>query len=104
MALVSPRPTLIVNPSTDGLFSTYAETLVDHGATSAAELERRLRTEYPSAIVHARELAGEAGLIWYVYRDGHWIDPRNPANRSGGTIPHEQAPTGSPRDPGIHPP
>lgn len=96
------RPTLIVNPSTDGLFGTYAETLVDHGAATTAELEHRLRTIYPRAIVHARELAGEAGLIWYVYRDGHWIDPRNPANRSGGTPHNAEAATGSAGNPGVH--
>jgi hypothetical protein len=31
---------------------------------------------YPRAAVHARDLAGELIPVWYVYRDGHWTDPR----------------------------
>jgi hypothetical protein len=67
------RPTLIVNPTDDLVFAEFAQTLVDHGADSTAGLERRLRDEYPRATVHARELAGESAVIWYVYREGRWI-------------------------------
>jgi hypothetical protein len=67
------RPTLIVNPTDDPVFAAFAQTLVDHGASSTAELERRLRDEYPRSTVHARELVGESAVIWYVYRDGRWI-------------------------------
>jgi hypothetical protein len=66
-------PTLIVNPTDDDVFAEYAQTLVDHGAASTDELERRLREEYPRASVHARDLAGESATIWYVYREGRWI-------------------------------
>ena len=67
------KPTLVVNPAYDGVFAAYAQVLVDHGAASSDELERRVRTVYPRAVVHARELAAEPVLIWYVYRDGHWV-------------------------------
>lgn len=67
------RPTLIVNPPDDVVFADFAQTIVDHGAASTAELERRLRDEYPRSTVHARELVGESAVIWYVYREGRWI-------------------------------
>lgn len=67
------RPTLIVNPTDDAVFADFAQTLVDHGAVSTGDLERRLREEYPRATVHARELVGESAVIWYVYREGRWI-------------------------------
>jgi hypothetical protein len=69
----SRKPTLVANPAADEVFAGFAQLLVDHGARSVEELERRLRTSYPQAVVHARELAGEGILIWYVYRDGHWV-------------------------------
>jgi hypothetical protein len=69
------RPTLIVNPASDEVFSKYAETLLDHGAVSTGELERRLQAMYPNAAVHAREIAQEPLVIWYVYREGRWIAP-----------------------------
>jgi hypothetical protein len=69
----------VVNPVEDAVFAGFAEMLVDHGARSVEELERRLRTSYPKAAVHARELADEAILIFYVYRDGHWVDSRDPS-------------------------
>lgn len=67
------RPTLITNPTNDVVFADFAQTLVDHGAGSTDELEGRLRDEYPSSTVHARELVGESAVIWYVYREGRWI-------------------------------
>ena len=70
------KPTLIVNPAADRVFAAFAAVLVEHGASSTGDLERRLRTIYPKATVHLRELAGEAVVIWYVYRDGRWVDPR----------------------------
>ncbi len=67
------RPTLVTNPADDRVFSEFAETVVEHGVPSAEELEERLRAVYPAATVHRRELAGEPWLVWYVYRDGHWV-------------------------------
>ena len=66
-------PILVTNPADDDLFRDFARTLVDHGAETADELQRRLRVVYPDAVVHARELANEPILMWYAYRDGHWI-------------------------------
>jgi hypothetical protein len=46
---------------------------MESGAMEAGELERRLRTSYPSAVVRPRDLANEPFVVWYVYRDGHWV-------------------------------
>ena len=67
------RPTLIVNPVTDRDFVASAERELSLGAKTVEALEARLRLRYPRAAVHARELSGEPVVIWYVYRDGHWI-------------------------------
>jgi hypothetical protein len=66
-------PILVTNPADDDVFCVFARTLVDHGTDTTGALERRLRAVYPDAVVHARELANEPFLLWYVYRDGHWI-------------------------------
>jgi len=39
----------------------------------AAELELRLRRSYPDAVVRPRDLSNEPYVVWYVYRDGHWV-------------------------------
>jgi hypothetical protein len=80
---VRMKPTLVVNPGDDGVFAAFARVLVDHGTASIAEFERRLKAVYPHAAVHARELAAEPLVIWYVYRDGHWVDSRRVAETSG---------------------
>ncbi len=71
----SLKPTLVVNPTDDGLFAEFAQVLVDDGTVTIGEFERRLRAVYPRAAVHARLLAGEPALIWYVYREGRWVEP-----------------------------
>jgi hypothetical protein len=76
------RPTLVVNPVTDRSFAAFAEQQLDEDAGTTAELQVRLRVRYPRSAVHARALAGERITVWYVYRDGHWTDPRN-----GGDAP-----------------
>jgi hypothetical protein len=68
------QPTLVINPADDEVFAGFAHLVVDHGTASTEELEHRLRTVYPEASVHRRELTGEATTIWYVYRDGHWLN------------------------------
>jgi hypothetical protein len=68
------RPTLVANPVTDRTFRAFAEQQLDEGATTIAELQKRLRVRYPHAVIHARELTAEPTLIWYVYRDGHWMN------------------------------
>jgi hypothetical protein len=65
------RPTLVINPVADRDFRGFAESHLQR-AQSAPELQRRLRTRYPAAVVRARELTGERVLVWYVYRDGRW--------------------------------
>jgi hypothetical protein len=74
------RPILVVNPADDDVFGDFAEVLVNGGASSTGELERRLRPVYSRAVVHARELSSEPFVIWYVYREGRWVNP--------GTQPH----------------
>ena len=74
------HPILVMNPAEDDVFTAFADLLVDHGASSAEELEQRLRVAYPDAVVHTRELADEPFLIWYVYRDGHWILTETPSS------------------------
>jgi hypothetical protein len=97
---VTMRPTLVVNPAADRVFSEFARMIVDHGATSIHELERRLTGVYPQAVVHARELVDEPILVWYVYRDGHWVDTRTVAEP--GAREHNARPTrGSSSDRGI---
>ncbi len=67
------RPTLVLNPPDDGTFRALAEGLVRDGVDQPEALQDRLRGTYPHVLVRPRELAGEQALIWYVYRDGHWI-------------------------------
>jgi hypothetical protein len=69
---VPMAPTLLVYPPNDSAFVGNAHLLVDNGVISATELQRRLRLEYPRAVVHVRMLSGEPNVIWYVYRDGRW--------------------------------
>lgn len=73
-----PRPTLVLNPPDDDDFRSCAEELVENGIASPAMLQECLRTRYARAVVRPRELAGEHALIWYVYRDGHWIRSGRP--------------------------
>lgn len=75
MSTNAGRPILVVNPADDDVFGLFAEVLVEDGATSTDELERRLRPTYSRAVVHARELSSEPFVIWYVYRDGRWVNP-----------------------------
>jgi hypothetical protein len=65
------RPTLAVNPRQDGRFEAAAAALLGE-AVLPTDLQRLLRADFPGAVVRARDLSGEAGTVWYVYRDGHW--------------------------------
>jgi hypothetical protein len=94
----STRPVLVVNPADDEFFGALADLLVDHGASSVRDLERGLRPIYSRAVVHARELSSEPFVIWYVYREGHWV------GSDGGT--HERPvaqPTGPAQRARRHP-
>jgi hypothetical protein len=84
------RPILVVNPADDDVFGDFAQVLVNDGATSTGELERRLRPMYSRAVVHARELSSEPFVIWYVYREGRWVprtDPQAPGARPDDVQP-----------------
>jgi hypothetical protein len=68
------KPNLVVNPIDDGDFVVAAERLIDEGIVSLGEFVRRLQPTYPDVAVHPREIYAEPVLIWYVYRDGHWVN------------------------------
>ena len=65
--------TLFLNPADDANFVRRVNDLVAAGADEPSQLEDRLRAWYPDAVVRARDLANEQSVVWYVYRDGHWI-------------------------------
>ena len=83
------KPLLVVNPANDHVFALFAQTIIDHGVPSIGEFERRLQTVYSQAAAHARDLAAETILIWYVYREGHWVNSRSLANELG--VPEDDA-------------
>ena len=66
------RPLLIVNPRSDVQFVQLVAELTADALTELADVQTRLRQQYPSAIVRRRELSSEATEMWYVYRDGRW--------------------------------
>jgi len=66
-------PTIVRNPVDDTDFAAAVDAAIVAGVISAPELQERLRKAYPRAVVRPRELAEERGVVWYVYRDGHWI-------------------------------
>jgi hypothetical protein len=67
------RPTLVLNPAGDEEFRSAAVHLVESGVLEPALLQDCLRRRWSRAIVRPRELAGEHDQVWYVYRDGHWV-------------------------------
>lgn len=66
-------PALFLNPADDLGFVNEVDRLMDDGLAEATELERRLRDSYPQAVVRPRDISNEPFLVWYVYRDGHWV-------------------------------
>ena len=69
------RPILILNPQTDPAFTVDTTTAVDEIDTPHA-LADTLRERYPDVVVRPRTVpGGESVAVWYVYRDGHWVDP-----------------------------
>jgi hypothetical protein len=67
-------PVLIINPRTDEQFVDDVNEQSVHAAT-AEDLARALRAQYPNVLVRPRELDGERTQVWYVYREGRWVDP-----------------------------
>jgi hypothetical protein len=68
----TPRPSLITNPAGDRAFRAAADAALE-SVQSIAEVQELLRRRYPRAVVRARELSGERAVVWYVYREGHWV-------------------------------
>lgn len=66
------RPVLFLNPRQDEEFVDAAETLLDHHSLAPAAFQDSLRQRYPNAVVRPRQLSGEAIVVWYVFREGHW--------------------------------
>ena len=67
------RPVIVANPARDHEFRELIDASLLSGARRPEDLEALLRTRYPLVTVRPRELAGERTVVWYVYRDGHWI-------------------------------
>ncbi len=70
------RPVLAINPQHDHTFVAAAEALLDDGVCSLTGFQDALRGHFPDAFVRARDLSGELGTVWYVFRDGHWVNGR----------------------------
>ena len=76
------KPTLIVNPTSDGPFADRARALVEGGADTIGRLQLALRAAgYPRTVVRARELSSEPTQVWYVYREGSWVPSSEPGDR-----------------------
>ena len=71
------RPVLILNPRDDHEFVDRARSASATGVGDPAALEDALRGWYPAIVVRPRELSSEPVVVWYVYRDGHWIPERS---------------------------
>ena len=69
-------PNLITNPADDRAFRETAEDALREGQ-SVNDLQQTLRRDYPRCVVRARDLSGERPVVWYVYRDGHWVAGRD---------------------------
>ncbi len=67
------RPVLFLNPADDHVFRRSVDDAMADGSIGATELQRRLRSEFPRAVVRPRDLASERLTVWYVYREGHWV-------------------------------
>jgi hypothetical protein len=67
------QPILILNPRADQEFAERARALLASGVDQPIQLQAALRRHYPHAVVRARDLSGESAVVWYVYRDGHWV-------------------------------
>ncbi len=66
-------PHLVINPADDSVFRDAVGLAASNGADTTEELQAVLRTAFPLAVVRARSLEGETSIVWYVYRDGHWV-------------------------------
>ena len=72
-----------LNPRSDRSFVGLVEDVMQAGVRTPQELQDRLRTVYPAAVVRERGLYGDLSPIWYVYRDGHWVPDAGDAEEEG---------------------
>jgi hypothetical protein len=72
-------PALHLNPSDDEAFAAAVHRLVASGLWDASACQQELRHAYPGALVRPREQVHEPFVLWYVYRDGHWVPPETGA-------------------------
>ena len=59
------------NPGSDTRFATRVTAALRH-ADGPADLQSALRAAYPLIAVRASAVSGPD--VWYVYRDGAWVD------------------------------
>jgi hypothetical protein len=75
MAPVS-LPLLFINPIDDDEFRSAVGVAFGPSSQTVVGLQAALRKSYPTAVVRPRDLQGAAEVVWYVYRDGHWVPRR----------------------------
>jgi hypothetical protein len=75
------RPIVVANPPSDSAFRALIDAALRAQDWRPQDLQTVLRTRYPASIVRPRALAGERFVVWYVYRDGHWIGSEDDAGR-----------------------
>ena len=73
---VIDRVRAICVPSSDVVFQRVVHgVLMSRPIASPQELEDELRRIYPAVRVRRRDLSGERGLTWYVYRERDFPHP-----------------------------
>ncbi len=70
------QPLLFINPTDDDEFRSAVSVAFDPLSHTVVGLQAALRESYPRAVVRPRDLQGDAEVVWYVYRDGHWVPRR----------------------------
>ncbi len=68
--------TISIPTSDRGFAQAVQRAIATQVIESRRQLEDVLRSRYPRVRVRARELSGESGITWYVYRDRDF--PRQP--------------------------
>lgn len=69
---MAAKPTIIRNPPNDAEFRDAIDEMLAADVDDPVAAQEWLRQRYPRAVVRPRELAGERGVFWYVYREGRW--------------------------------
>lgn len=66
------QPLIVLNPRDDLEFAGIVQRLLDGHEVTVESMQASLRARYPDAVVRERGLSHEP-VVWYVYRDGHWV-------------------------------